>query len=415
VSPIRGYLARLRNAVQSATFSYMVALAMGGAAVVVSVFLPPTARGNLVATTTGATIGLAVGGLSLETFLIAQGRAWLEDRAGQQGLVVYLSTIPLSAGLGWAFTAYSSAGSPGFAALGAAILAAGTMPGAAGLSANRFRPVYRTRALFASAIPALYAVLVVTGVRSFRGWLFCWLAAQAVLAAVMWIRFGGVFVRAMRSTAGFPWKGLTRMVVTHLGAVAIIPAMRFDQLALARSGGASDLALYSLAITASEFAQAGSVVAAQRVLGDQSAVSAAATRRAVRDSVLFALAMSVPILAGLAVIGLLTTAYRPALLIAALLVPRSVFIVVGKVLSARQVSLGGEGGAALISSGTSLVGVAAYLILIPHSGAVGAALLTGGVFALHAGATAVWLRGRRAARNGSGVVEPQEEAVGELV
>ena len=369
---------RVRRAIGSATFSYTLALAMSGAAIVLSVFLPPAERGDLVATTTGATIGAAVGGLSLETFLLAQGRAWLERTAGWQSLLIYAGTVPLSAALGWVFTRYTEAGSAGLAALGAALLAAGTVPAAAGLTDNGFAPVYRTRALFAGAIPAVYAVLALLSVRSFAVWLMWWLAAQAALALVMWLRFGGVFATAVRRSRRPEARSIRRMFVTHFGGVALIPALRFDQLALARYAGASELALYSLAVAASEFAQAGSVVAAQRVLGDHSDASGTAVRRLLRNAVLLALAVSVLILAGLFVIGQLARDYQPALLLGLLLLPRTIFVVVGRVLSARLVNRNGEGMSAAISLGTSAVAVAAGLVLVPQFHAPGAALLAGG-------------------------------------
>ena len=70
------------------------------------------------------------------------------------------------------------------------------------------------------------------------------------------------------------------MGLTHSGAVAQVFTYRFDQLALARYQGADALAVYSLAIAAMEFAQAGAVVAAQRVLGDHDEGAQARLRKA---------------------------------------------------------------------------------------------------------------------------------------
>ena len=87
----------LRQAAGSATLMYVSALAMSGVAVLLSVALPPAERGLLVATTTSATVGVAVGGLSLETFLLAQGRQWLDETAGRRSLAIYVATVPLAA------------------------------------------------------------------------------------------------------------------------------------------------------------------------------------------------------------------------------------------------------------------------------------------------------------------------------
>jgi hypothetical protein len=391
------------RAIGGATFSYVLALAMSGAAVVLSVVLPPAQRGDLVATTAGATIGAAVGGLSLETFLLAQGRAWLERTVGWSSLVLFGSTVPLSALLGWVFTKYTEAGSAGLAALGAALLAAGTVPAAAGLTGDGLVPVYRTRAVFAAAVPIVYGGLALSSVRTFDAWLASWLAAQGVLAVVMWVRFGGVFAAGLHRHSPIGAISIRRMFVTHLGGVALIPALRFDQLDLARYGGAAELALYSLAIAASEFAQAGSVVAAQRVLGDRGDASGTGVRRMLRNSVLLALGVSVLILAGLYVIGRLAAEYRTALLLGLLLLPRSIFIVVGRILSARLVNRDGEALSAAVSIGTSTVAGVAAVVVVPQLGAPGAALLAGAVFALQAAATLIALRQRR----GSHAADPR--------
>lgn len=401
-----------RRLLSSATLMYMLALAMGGAAVLLTVFLPPGERGSLVATTTSATIGVAVGGLSLETFFLAQGRSWLEASSSLQSFLVYFTTVPLSAALAWAFAAYSAEGSAAGAALGGAILAFGTIPAAAGLSNGDFLPVYRNRALFATAIPALYLLLAALSVRTAATWLLCWFVAQGVLATTMWLAFGGQLIRSARKLIPFARSSLTRILVTHAGAVAIIFALRFDQLALSRFRGAEMLAIYSLAIAATEFTQAGAVVSAQRVLSDSDdAASGARLRRALRNTTLFATGISVLIVAGLALIGLISQAYAPAVLIGALLLPRSVFLVIGKVLSARLVNRNGEAMAALIALATSVLALIGYNIVVPRFGAVGTALLAGGLFAAHSAATAVALRTRKPAERGTSI----ENGVGELV
>lgn len=405
-------LARLRGATGSATFMYMLALAMGGAAVVLTVFLPPVERGSLVATTASATIGLAVGGLSLETFLLAQGRPWLERTASLESLGIYLSTLPLSAGLAWVFAWYSDEGSPAAAALGGTILAAGTIPAAAGLSDGRFLQVYRTRAIFAAAVPALYLVLAIASIRDPDAWLVCWFLAQGVLAVMMWVGYGGLLLRSARRFVTFSKSSLIRLLVTHIGAVALILALRFDQLALSRFSGPAALAIYSLAIAATEFTQAGAVVSAQRILGAEGPGAARQVTRALRNSVGFATVLSALVVAGLVVIGLLAGEYRPAALVGLALFPRSVFLVAGRILSARLVGLNGEAAAAVIAFATSALAVVAYVLVVPRYGAVGAAITAGALFAIHTFVTYAGVR-RRSRTQPAG--QPTENGVREFV
>lgn len=412
VSP-PGRLTRLGSVAAGATSLYVVALAMSGFAIVLSVYLPPDQRGAFVATTTSATVGVAVGGLSLETFVLAQGRAWLERTASWQSVAVYGSTVPLSAVLAWFFAVYTTSASPWLSTIGAAVLAAGTIPGAMGLAQGNFRGVYGYRALFAAAIPLSYGVLVLLSIRSSGAWMLCWLLGQTALAVVLWFRHGAVLVSALRRSYPFERRGVGRIAFTHGGGVALIPALRFDQLILARSAGPTELAFYSLAMAASEFAQAGSVVAAQRVLGDHGADSARRFKQALRASLIFAIAVSLLVFVGLYAIGLVVPSYAPALMLGLILAPRSLAVVTGKVLSARLVNQRGEAIAAAISAGTSVVAVITAAIIIPQYGVVGAAIAVGVAFVGHAFVTAVvlglWIKTPRVSHR------PIGEEVDELV
>ena len=114
---------------------------------------------------------------------------------------------------------------------------------------------------------------------------------------------------------------LDRMGLTHTGAVAQIFTYRFDQLSLSRYQGPDDLAVYSLAVAAIEFSQAGAVVAAQRALGDNEQGSGDRLRGGLRKAVLYAVGMGALVLVGLAGLGLVVGGYRGALLLGALLLP----------------------------------------------------------------------------------------------
>ncbi|MDG4772607.1 hypothetical protein [Solwaraspora sp. WMMD792] len=383
-SPGRPRLAAyaIRRAVGSATVMYVAALAMSGFAILLSVALPPAERGLLVATTTSATVGVAVGGLSLETFMLAQGSDWLRERSGRRSLAVYAATVPLSATLGWVFAWYAEAAAPALAAAGAACVAAGTMPAAAGLTLGRFVAVYRQRALFAAVAPVLYLVLILASVDDATVWLLAWLGCQAVMAVAMWAAHGAPLGAMARRASAEPER-LARLGLTHTGAVAQIFTYRFDQLALARYQGADALAIYSLAVAAIEFSQAGAVVAAQRTLRDHEEGSADRLRGVLRRAVYLAVGMGVLVLVGLAGIGVLTSGYAAAVLLGALLVPRSVAVSVGKVLSARLVNLGGERTTAVIALGTALAAVVGYPLVAAPYGAWGVAALSVALFAAH--------------------------------
>lgn len=395
----------LRRALGSATVMYISALAMSGFAIVLSVALPPNERGLLVATTTSATVGVAIGGLSLETFLLAQGRQWLEERSGLRSLVIYLTTVPLAAVLGWIFARYSTEADSTIAAAGAACVAASTIPAAAGLTLGRFLSVYRYRAAFAAVAPALYLVLIFASVKDAEVWLMAWLGCQALMAVALWRTHGGSFAPMARRISNEPER-FARLGLTHTGAVAQIFTYRFDQLALARYQGADALAVYSLAVAAIEFSQAGAVVAAQRTLGDHQEGSADRLRTMLRRAVYLAVGMGVLVLVGLAGIGVLASGYGAALLLGALLVPRSIAVSIGKILSARLVNLGGERTTAVIALGTAVVAVVGYSLVAPEYGAWGVAAVSVVLFALHSTVTGFALRARAEQR-------VAEERVGE--
>ncbi|MDO3700855.1 hypothetical protein Q3W71_04080 [Micromonospora sp. C28SCA-DRY-2] len=383
----------VRQAAGSATMMYLSALAMSGVAILLSVALPPAERGLLVATTTSATIGVAVGGLSLETFLLAQGRQWLDETAGRRSLAIYAGTVPLTATLAWIFARYSEEANPGIAAVGAACIAASNIPAAAGLTLGRFLSVYRYRAAFAAIAPALYLVLIVAAVEDAELWLLAWLGCQTLMAVALWMTHGLSLVRMARRPSP-EQERLARLGLTHAGAVAQVFTYRFDQLALARHQGPDVLAVYSLAVAAIEFTQAGAVVAAQRTLGDHADGSAQRLRGVLRRALYLAVGMGLLVLVGLAAIGVLTSGYEAALLLGLILVARSVAVTFGKILSARLVNLGGERATAVIAAGTALAAVAGYSLAAPEFGAAGVAVISVVLFALHGTVTAAVLRKR---------------------
>lgn len=404
----------VRQAAGSATLMYLAALAMSGVAILLSVALPPAERGLLVATTTSATIGVAVGGLSLETFLLAQGRQWLDETAGRRSLAIYVATVPLTAALAWIFARYAEEATPSIAALGAACIAASNIPAAAGLTLGRFLSVYRYRAVFAAIAPALYLLLILASVADAELWLLAWLGCQALMALALWATHGLSLVRMARR-ASPPQERIARLGLTHAGAVAQVFTYRFDQLALARYQGPDVLAVYSLAVAAIEFTQAGAVVAAQRTLGDHAEGSARRLHGLLRRALYLAAGMGMLVLVGLAAIGVLTSGYEAALLLGFILVARSMAVTVGKVLSARLVNLGGERATAMIAAGTALAAIVGYSLAAPAFGAAGVALVSVVLFALHSTVTAVALGKRSASPVATGLqMDKTDSKVGNI-
>ncbi|MEU4713361.1 hypothetical protein AB0F73_06850 [Micromonospora purpureochromogenes] len=381
----------VRRATGSATLMYVSALAMSGIAILLSVALPPTERGLLVATTTSAATGVAIGGLSLETFLLAQGRQWLDESAGRRSLAIYTATVPLTAALAWIFARYTEEATPAIAAAGAACIAASNIPAAAGLTLGQFLSVYRYRAAFAATAPALYVLLILASVDDAQLWLLAWLGCQALMAVALWTKHGPSLTRMARRASPSEER-VARLGLTHAGAVAQVFTYRFDQLALARYQGPDVLAVYSLAVAAIEFTQAGAVVAAQRTLGDHADGSAQRLNEVLRRALYLAVGMGVLVLIGLAGIGVITSGYEAALLLGLVLVARSIAVTVGKILSARLVNLGGERATAAIAAGTAVVAIVGYSLTAAEFGAVGVALLSVVLFALHSTVTAVALR-----------------------
>jgi hypothetical protein len=200
----------------NATMMYVAALAMSGFVILVSV-------------------GVAIGVLSIETFFLARGRAWLQDRAGRRSLAVYATDV----------------------------------------------------------------------------WLLAWVLTQALMAVVMWVRYGARFAAMARATR--PSRSAsTGWGLTHTSAVAQIFMYRFDRLSPSRYQGPDDLAVCSLAVAAIEFSQAGAMVATQRRLGDHEQGSGDWLRGWLRKAVLYAVGIGRLVLVGLAGLGLVVGGYRGA-------------------------------------------------------------------------------------------------------
>ncbi|MGW5014702.1 hypothetical protein ACWEOR_21765, partial [Micromonospora chalcea] len=77
---------------------YLGALGLTGLAAVMSVALPAAERGELSANMVSATLGAAVGGLSLDTFLISRPAGWVQSR-GRAYVIAILGVAVLLSGV----------------------------------------------------------------------------------------------------------------------------------------------------------------------------------------------------------------------------------------------------------------------------------------------------------------------------
>jgi hypothetical protein len=149
----------------------------------------------------------------------------------------------------------------------------------------------------------------------------------------------------------------------------------------ARFAGAGPLGVYALAVSALEFAQAGAVVTAQRILADR-----APRTGAVKVGPVLRAALPVALLAvlGLSVIGVLVPGYRQAWLLGLLLLPGCLAVSTGKAWSADLLKQRGEQATTSVALRTVAVAVPGYLLLVFWFGAVGAAVTSSVAYALHA-------------------------------
>jgi hypothetical protein len=164
---------------------------------------------------------------------------------------------------------------------------------------------------------------------------------------------------------------------------------RLDQVLLARFAGTAPLGVYALAVSATEFAQAGSVVAAQKILADRDPDSGTGTAVPVVKA---AFPVAVLAVGGLALLGFLVPDYRHAWLLGALLLPGCLAVAAGKAWSASLLKRRGEQATSIVALVTLAVSVPAYLVAVPAAGAAGAALASSVLYAIHALGSWLYLR-----------------------
>ncbi|MGN9808278.1 lipopolysaccharide biosynthesis protein [Micromonospora sp. BQ11] len=373
---------------------YLVALALTGLAAVVSVTLPAAERGELSANMVSATLGAAVGGLSLDTFLLSRPAGWIFSRGRAWILTMFGASVLLSAVAAALLTTVAGVGSHLVGVGAAAGLTVFNTVSSVALRQSSFRLVYTLRAVSGAVLVGGYAALYASGRLDGTVWSVVWLAIQWLSAVAVC----GLVLRMVRRVGPAPAPTATGpdyradvLAVGHLhtGIFAQMMTLRFNQILVARFVGAGPLGVYALAVAALEFAQAGAVVRAQRILagrdGDPLSHRAGPVVRA-------ALPVALAAVGGLAVLGLLQPEYQDAWVLGICLLPGALATGAGKTWSSVLLKERGERAPTRVALLTLAIAIPIYLAVIPLAGVVGAALASSLAYAVHALASRASLR-----------------------
>jgi hypothetical protein len=381
---------------------YLAAVGLSGCAAIGSVALPAAQRGGLAACVVSATLGAAIGGLSIDTFLLSRPRGWVFGRGRGWIGCLLAGCLVLSAVVAALLTAVAGLGSLPIAMAGAAVLTVFNALSSLALRLRRFVFVYSMRAAGGVALIGGYAALYAGHRLDGTEWSCAWLVAQVVAALGVSVeilrRARRVPVTPSANAAPTSAAGRTRpefvadlkaLAKLHIGICAQMLTFRLDQVLLARFAGASPLGVYALAVSALEFAQSGAVVTAQKILADP---GPATGRTGAAPVLKAAVPAAVASVVALAVLGRLVPAYRSAWLPGLLLLPGCLAVSVGKAWSANLLKQRGEQATATVALLTLAVVVPCYLVLIPWIGAVGAALASSFAYTVHAFGSRLSLR-----------------------
>jgi hypothetical protein len=365
---------------------YIVALGLTGLAALVSVTLPAAERGELAANMVSATMGAALGGFSIDTFLLSRPAGWIMSRGRYWIfgiLAVSLGLTTLAAAL---LTALAGIGSYPVGVGAACGLTVFNTAASLGLRLKKFWFVYSMRAVGGAVLVVGYAFLYLRGQLDGSLWSVLWLIVQVIAAAVLgvavlaWARgFGPV----PEATAGRPEYRADLLAVgrLHIGVCAQMLTYRLSQILVARFAGAGPLGVYALAVAALEFAQSGAVVRSQRILAER---DPDAIQDHGREVVKGAFPIAALAVIGLAVLGVLAPDYHYAWLFGLLLLPGTLALSAGKTWSAALLKRSGEQATTAVALVTMSVSVVLYFLLIPWIGAFGAAVASSVAYGVYA-------------------------------
>ncbi|MEU2611319.1 hypothetical protein ABZ570_06995 [Micromonospora sp. NPDC007271] len=373
---------------------YLAALGLTGLAAVVSVTLPAAERGELSANMVSATLGAAVGGLSLDTFLLSRPAGWVFARGRTWVLAILGASVLLSGVAAALFTAVAGVGSHLVGVGSAAGLTVFNTVSSIALRRKSFRIVYSMRAASGATLVGGYAALYAAGQFDGGLWSLVWLAVQwlsALAVCALVLRMLWKVRPAPAPTATGPDYRADLLAVgnLHAGIFAQMMTLRFNQILVARFVGAGPLGVYALAVAALEFAQAGAVVRAQRILADRTGADGPDPTKAVVKA---ALPIALAAVVGLAVLGFLQPEYRDAWILGLLLLPGSLATAAGKSWSALLLKRRGEKATTVVAFITVAIAIPAYFGIIPWAGVIGAAVASSLAYAVHAFASRASLR-----------------------
>jgi len=166
---------------------YLAALGLSGLAALCSIALAPAERGQLVASIAGATLGSAIGGVSIDTFLMSRPRGWVWGRGGPWILAIMLGCILLSGAVSSVVIAVAGIGSYSVAIGAGCCLTIFNACSSLALRIQKFRFVYAIRAIGGLALIAGYGWFYLRGQLSGLAWSTAYLVAQALAAATIGI------------------------------------------------------------------------------------------------------------------------------------------------------------------------------------------------------------------------------------
>jgi len=366
----------------------MAALGLTGCAALVSVALPAPERGELAASVASATLGAAIGSFSVDTFLLSRPTGWIFERGAWWMLAFLIGCLGLAAFAAAGLTALAGIGSYLVGIGAACALTVFNAFSSLALRVGRFLFVYATRALGGAALVLAYAGLYAADRLDGVVWSVAWLSVQAFTGAVMSVTVLGLALRfrAPRSAVATSQDlrtDLRAMGKLHIGVCAQMLTYRLDQILIARFAGSGPLGVYALAVAALEFAQAGAVVRAQRILVDRERGDDARpepTGLIVRAALPIALAA----VAGLGVVGLIRSEYANGWLYGLLLLPGAMAVAAGKTWSALLLKQRGEQATTVVAVTVMCVAIALYFLLIPVAGAFGAAVASSCAYVVYA-------------------------------
>ena len=364
---------------------YIAALGLTGLAAVVSVTLPAAERGELAANMVSATLGAAVGGLSLDTFLLSRPAGWVFSRGRTWVLTILGISVLLSGVAAALLTAMSGVGSHLIGVGSAAGLTIFNTVSSIALRQKRFLLVYSMRAASGAILVGGYVALYAVGHLDGGLWSLVWLAVQWLSALAVCGLVLGMVRRvgpAPATATGSDYRAdMLAVGNLHVGMFAQMMTLRFNQILVARFVGAGALGVYALAVAALEFAQAGAVVRAQRILADR---DGDATAHRAAPVVRAALPVALAAVAGLAVLGFVQPEYQQAWILGLCLLPGTLAAAAGKTWNSLLLKKRGERATTVAAVITLAVAITAYFGVIPWGGVIGAALASSLAYAVHA-------------------------------